>query len=63
MSFAEIADSFFKPAVRDLGAVRAGEAGRGGAARLGLDRVIKLASNEGPGRSRALEALRRESRG
>ena len=45
-------------------AVRAGEAGRGGAAGLGLDRVIKLASNEGPtGRSPGARGADARSRG
>ena len=57
MSFAEIADSFFKPAVQDLVPVRAREACRGGAARAraraGREaRVERGAVRALPGRAR-----------
>ena len=48
MSFAEIADSFFKPAVRDLVPYEPGKPVDEVQRELGLDRVVKLASNEGP---------------
>ena len=62
MSFAEIAESFFKPAVRDLVPYEPGKPVEEVQRELGLDRVIKLASNEGPHGPfpEALEALRRE---
>ena len=47
MSFAEIADSFFKPAVRDLVPYEPGKPVEEVQRELGLDRVVKLASNEG----------------
>ncbi|HEU4942759.1 MAG TPA: histidinol-phosphate transaminase [Gaiellaceae bacterium] len=47
-SFAEIADSFFKPAVRDLVPYEPGKPVEEVQRELGLERVIKLASNEGP---------------
>ena len=48
MSFAEIADSFFKPAVRDLVPYEPGKPVEEVQRELGLERVVKLASNEGP---------------
>jgi histidinol-phosphate aminotransferase len=48
MAFAEIADSFFKPAVQDLVPYEPGKPVEEVQRELGLDRVIKLASNEGP---------------
>ena len=48
MSFAEIADSFFTPAVRDLVPYEPGKPVEEVQRELGLDRVVKLASNEGP---------------
>ncbi len=61
MSFAEIADSFFKPAVQDLVPYEPGKPVEEVQRELGLERVVKLASNEGPfGPFReALEALAR----
>jgi len=44
----EIADSFFKPAVRDLVPYEPGKPVEEVQRELGLDRVVKLASNEGP---------------
>jgi histidinol-phosphate aminotransferase len=46
--FAEIADSFFKPAVRDIVPYEPGKPVEEVQRELGLDRVVKLASNEGP---------------
>jgi histidinol-phosphate aminotransferase len=62
MSFAEIAESFFKPAVQDLVPYEPGKPVEEVQRELGLDRVVKLASNEGPYGPfpEALEALRRE---
>src|SRR5262245_32851054 len=48
MSFAEIADSFFKPAVQDLVPYEPGKPVEDVQRELGLERVVKLASNEGP---------------
>jgi histidinol-phosphate aminotransferase len=45
---AEIADSFFKPAVNDLVPYEPGKPVEEVQRELGLDRVVKLASNEGP---------------
>jgi histidinol-phosphate aminotransferase len=45
---AEIADSFFRPAVRDLVPYEPGKPVEEVRRELGLDRVVKLASNEGP---------------
>jgi histidinol-phosphate aminotransferase len=61
MAFAEIADSFFKPAVRDLVPYEPGKPVEEVQRELGLERVVKLASNEGPYGPfpQALEALRR----
>ena len=47
-SLAQIADSFFKPPVRDLVPYEPGKPVEEVQRELGLDRVIKLASNEGP---------------
>jgi histidinol-phosphate aminotransferase len=47
-SLAEIADSFFKPAVRDLVPYEPGKPVEEVQRELGLERVTKLASNEGP---------------
>ena len=62
MSFAEIADSFFRPAVQDLVPYEPGKPIEEVQRELGLERVVKLASNEGPYGPfpEALEALRRE---
>ena len=46
--FAEIADSFFKAAVRDLVPYEPGKPVEEVQRELGLERVVKLASNEGP---------------
>ena len=48
MSFASIADSFFKPAVQDLVPYEPGKPVEEVQRELGLERVVKLASNEGP---------------
>src|SRR6266566_1294537 len=45
---AEIADSFFRPPVRDLVPYEPGKPVEEVKRELGLDRVVKLASNEGP---------------
>ncbi|MBA2567823.1 MAG: aminotransferase class I/II-fold pyridoxal phosphate-dependent enzyme, partial [Actinobacteria bacterium] len=57
----EIADSFFKPAVRDLVPYEPGKPVEEVQRELGLERVVKLASNEGPYGPfpEALEALTR----
>jgi histidinol-phosphate aminotransferase len=47
-AFAEIAESFFKPAVRDLTPYEPGKPVEEVQRELGLERVVKLASNEGP---------------
>jgi histidinol-phosphate aminotransferase len=47
-ALAEIADSFFKPAVNDLVPYEPGKPVEEVRRELGLDRVVKLASNEGP---------------
>jgi histidinol-phosphate aminotransferase len=47
-TLAEIADSFFKPAVRDLVPYEPGKPVEEVQRELGLERVVKLASNEGP---------------
>jgi histidinol-phosphate aminotransferase len=59
---AEIADSFFKPAVRDIVPYEPGKPVEEVQRELGLERVVKLASNEGPYGPfpAALEALARE---
>jgi histidinol-phosphate aminotransferase len=64
MAFTELADSFFKPAVRDLVPYEPGKPVEEVQRELGLERVIKLASNEGPHGPfpEALEALAREAR-
>jgi histidinol-phosphate aminotransferase len=58
---AEIADSFFKPAVRDIVPYEPGKPVEEVQRELGLERVVKLASNEGPFGPfpAALEALAR----
>src|SRR5437773_1342028 len=63
MSFAEIADSFFKPAVQDLVPYEPGKPVEEVQRELGLERVVKLASNEGPFGPfpQALEALERSA--
>ncbi len=48
MSLAEIADSFFRPAVNDLVPYEPGKPVEEVQRELGLERVVKLASNEGP---------------
>jgi len=48
VSFSEIAESFFKPAVRDLVPYEPGKPVEEVQRELGLERVVKLASNEGP---------------
>src|ERR671938_1755411 len=45
---AQVAESFFKPAVRDIVPYEPGKPVEEVQRELGLDRVIKLASNEGP---------------
>src|SRR5437016_1068397 len=45
---AEIADSFFRPPVRDLVPYEPGKPVEEVQRELGLERVVKLASNEGP---------------
>src|SRR5580765_7130031 len=64
MTFAEIADSFFKPAVQDLVPYEPGKPVEEVQRELGLERVVKLASNEGPFGPfpAALEALERQAR-
>jgi histidinol-phosphate aminotransferase len=59
--FADVADSFFKPAVRDIVPYEPGKPVEAVQRELGLDRVVKLASNEGPFGPfpAALEALSR----
>jgi histidinol-phosphate aminotransferase len=47
-SLAEIADSFFKPAINDLVPYEPGKPVEEVQRELGLERVVKLASNEGP---------------
>ncbi len=47
-SLAEIADSFFRPAVNDLVPYEPGKPVEEVKRELGLERVVKLASNEGP---------------
>ena len=47
-ALAQIADSFFKPAVRDIVPYEPGKPVEEVQRELGLDRVVKLASNEGP---------------
>ncbi|HJV29556.1 MAG TPA: histidinol-phosphate transaminase [Gaiellaceae bacterium] len=61
---AEIADSFFKPAVRDLVPYEPGKPVEEVQRELGLDHVVKLASNEGPFPpfQAALEAMERAAR-
>src|SRR5919198_5190741 len=61
---AEVADSFFKPAVLDLVPYEPGKPVEEVQRELGLERVVKLASNEspyGPFRA-ALDALARANR-
>ncbi len=48
MSFAEIAESFFKPPMRDIVPYEPGKPVEEVQRELGLERVVKLASNEGP---------------
>ena len=48
MPLAEIAESFFKPPVRDLVPYEPGKPVEEVQRELGLERVVKLASNEGP---------------
>ena len=48
MALAEIAESFFKPAVRDIVPYEPGKPVEEVQRELGLERVVKLASNEGP---------------
>jgi histidinol-phosphate aminotransferase len=47
-SFAEVADSFFRPALADLIPYEPGKPVEEVQRELGLERVVKLASNEGP---------------
>jgi histidinol-phosphate aminotransferase len=60
---AEIAETFFKPAVRDLVPYEPGKPVEEVQRELGLERVVKLASNEGPFGPfpAALEAIRRSA--
>ena len=64
MPFAEIADSFFRPAVSELVPYEPGKPVEEVQRELGLERVVKLASNEGPFGPfpAALEALERSLR-
>jgi histidinol-phosphate aminotransferase len=48
VGLAEISDSFFKPAVRDIVPYEPGKPVEEVQRELGLERVVKLASNEGP---------------
>ena len=48
MPLADIAESFFKPAVRDIVPYEPGKPVEEVQRELGLERVVKLASNEGP---------------
>src|SRR6184192_2903470 len=59
---AEIADTFFRPPVRDLVPYEPGKPVEEVQRELGLERVVKLASNEGPFGPfpAALEALERQ---
>jgi len=61
---AEIADSFFRPALGDLVPYEPGKPVEEVQRELGLERVVKLASNEGPFGPfpAALEALERAAR-
>jgi histidinol-phosphate aminotransferase len=61
VAFAEIAESFFKPAVRDIVPYEPGKPVEEVQRELGLEHVVKLASNEGPYGPfpAALEALAR----
>src|SRR5438874_3893651 len=61
---AEIADSFFRPPVRDLVPYEPGKPVEEVQRELGLERVVKLASNEGPFPPfpAAVEAIERVSR-
>src|SRR6184192_1301752 len=58
---AEIADTFFRPPVRDLVPYEPGKPVEEVQRELGLERVVKLASNEGPFGPfpAALEAMKR----
>ena len=64
MPLAEIVESFFKPAVRDIVPYEPGKPVEEVQRELGLERVVKLASNEGPYGPvpAALEALERAAR-
>src|SRR5438067_7450640 len=59
----EFADSFFRPPVRDLVPYEPGKPVEEVQRELGLDRVVKLASNEGPFGPfpAALEAIQRSA--
>ena len=64
-ALAEIADSFFTPAVGGIVPYEPGKPVEEVQRELGLDRVVKLASNEGPfgpvpGRARGARARARE---
>src|SRR5947208_8174412 len=61
---AEIADTFFRPPVRDLVPYEPGKPVEEVQRELGLDRVVKLASNEGPFPPfpAALDAIARSAR-
>src|SRR4051794_10585813 len=63
-AFAEISASFFKPAVNDLVPYEPGKPVEEVQRELGLERVVKLASNEGPYGPfpAALEAIERTAR-
>jgi histidinol-phosphate aminotransferase len=63
-TFADVADSFFRPAVRALVPYEPGKPVEEVQRELGLDRVVKLASNEGPFGPfpAALEAIERSAR-
>ena len=63
-SFAEVAESFFRPALRGLVPYEPGKPIEEVQRELGLERVVKLASNEGPFGPfpAALEALQQSAR-
>ena len=63
-TFADVADSFFRPAVRALVPYEPGKPVEEVQRELGLDRVVKLASNEGPFGPfpAALKAIERSAR-
>src|SRR5947207_3571142 len=62
-SRARVADSFFRPALADVAPYEPGKPVEEVQRELGLDRVVKLASNEGPYGPfpKALEAMARSA--